>query len=388
MPQGLVFLLAGACAYAACNQWLAACRPGAQVRLHLLMSLLVLAAAAAGIAYAGTLNPSSPQQLLLGGAFVIGCGILAWGLVPWVIGLQQELHAPLALTALSSAWALLFTANLFAQPSLLYAGWRPLQASSLSFEAVINPWWWAIPVLCVLSLLYCSHALYRRYRSDAHQALRLAPPLALLCCGLIWDSLVQTQILHGYQLSIPLLMLSAVYWSLVLARPVRAQHTAAQATVNRPELLPRWRSVAERLPDIPASIVQPAPISAPKRGAPLQLSQLESHPMAPSTAAWLQQHIAQPSAASTGDEAPMPASCPLPSARANPRAVAVDQGDAQDPVRQGLHDIAVYNKILLHRLQDEELDPRALQVLSRHLQELVEETRAALQDSTPKSPDT
>ncbi len=382
MPHVLLYILVGAAGYAAIDHWIAANRPGADVRTQLLAGFLSLTTAGLGLATLLTLSSHSSQTLLSGGMLVIGLGILAWGLLPWVLASHTRSGHPLLPSLLSTGWAVLFLANLLVRPSLLYSDWQPPNvALSLAHWSTwlptISPWWWAVQAMTLLTLGYCGTQLYHRYRHQASAALAMLPALLLLTLATAWDLLLTTRLVQGPFLTVFALMISTPYLSLLM---LRGTSTPASAEGNH--------VAGGALPTPPATATQapatPTPDAAPQV-YPLLLTQAvhpDAHPGYAESpyrrqdTHFLLQQVTLPQEWGQHFQfrPPVSTSEPQPRSPLTPGHATL-QIHGHEHIQQELTDISAYTSMLLHHLTRDEQDPKALAVLCKRLKQRVRDAQ-------------
>lgn len=217
---------------------------------HVRLGALYLLLAAFAFASALTFQPPNLDTLLPAGKLAIGLGIVLWASLLWHIALRCGYKPLLLLDALTAVWAIFLVRNFTSPNSLLYADVTPVRQTLLSGETVgllfsrISPWWIAVEVAMLVSLLFCFYACYRLYRRGQH-TLALVNITGLVLLGLItlFDHLVSVQLIQAGYLApfgfLLYLLPSSLY---PLLRDWRRKHAPEPAPVYNLSYMPEQAS--------------------------------------------------------------------------------------------------------------------------------------------------
>jgi hypothetical protein len=173
---------------------------------HLRIGGLYLLLSAFAFSSALTYQQPNLEMLLPAGKLAVSLGIILWASLVWHIAFRTDYKPLLLLDALTAVWAIFLVRNLTSPNSLLYADVTPVKQTRLSGETVdllftnISPWWTAVELTMLASLLFCLYACYRLYlRGPKALALVNATGLVLLGLVTLFDHFVSIQLIQaGY----------------------------------------------------------------------------------------------------------------------------------------------------------------------------------------------
>ncbi len=213
---------------------------------HLRMGALYLLLAAFAFSSALTHQQPDLDTLLPEGKLAISLGIILWASLVWHIAFRTDFKPLLLLDAFTAAWAIFLVRNLTSPNSLLYADVTPVKQTLLSGETigqlftVLSPWWTAVELTMLASLLFCFYACYRAYRRG-RKALALVNVTGLVLLGLVTlsDHFVSVQLIQGSYLApfgfLLFLLPGSLYpW----VRDWRRQHGPAPAPIYNLTYMP------------------------------------------------------------------------------------------------------------------------------------------------------
>lgn len=205
MVEAALYVLTGLTLYGGGHHlYLGINRTTAAPHLHIGALYLLLAA----FAFSSALTYQQPnlETLLPAGKLAVSLGIILWASLVWHIAFRTDCKPLLLLDALTAVWAIFLVRNLTSPNSLLYADVTPVKQTLLSGETIgllftsISPWWTAVELAMLASLLFCFYACYQLYLRGARSlALVNITGLALLGLVTLFDHFVSIQLLKaGY----------------------------------------------------------------------------------------------------------------------------------------------------------------------------------------------
>ncbi len=205
MAAAALYILTGLTLYGGVHHlYLGARRPDGKPHLQLGGLYLLVAGFALGSAL--TYQLAALEALLPAGKLDISLGILLWVGLVWHVAFRTGCKPLIALDLLTAVWVIFLVRNLTEPNSLLYADVTPVKQTLLSGETLglfftsISPWWTAVELSMLASLLFCFYACYNLYqRGQRAPALVTAAGLVLLGLVTLFDHLVSIQVIRaGY----------------------------------------------------------------------------------------------------------------------------------------------------------------------------------------------
>jgi len=179
MTEAALYILTGLTLYAGGHHlYLGYNRPAVNW-LHLQLGGLYWLLAVFALASGLTLQTSTLDILLPAGKLEISVGILLWLAVLWHVAFRCNFKPLLLLDLMTAVWLIFMVRNLIEPNSLLYADVTPVNQTLMSGETLdffyssISPWWTAVEVAMLVSLVFCYYAGYRLYRQRQHRQLAL-----------------------------------------------------------------------------------------------------------------------------------------------------------------------------------------------------------------------
>jgi len=205
MTEAALYILTGLTLYGGAHHlYLGFNRSTTNPQLRIGALYLLLAA----FAFSSALADQAPNLAtrILAGKWAISLGIILWVGLVWHIALRSRYKPLLFLDALTAVWAIFLVRNITSPNSLLYADITPVQRTLLSGESIgslfilISPWWNAVELAMLVSLVFCFFACYRLYlRGRRTMAVVDAGGLALLSLVVLFDHFVSVQFVQaGY----------------------------------------------------------------------------------------------------------------------------------------------------------------------------------------------
>ena len=149
-------------------------------------------------------------RLVSAGKFSVSTGILLWGALVWFIAFHSRFRPMLALDALTAVWLIFLIRNITSPHSLLYSDIVQVEQTLPTGEVLslmhssLSPWWAAMGIAILASLLFSVYSLYKLYKADRRkhfEALTLGGGLFLLALVTVSDNLVITGTLEGVYLA-------------------------------------------------------------------------------------------------------------------------------------------------------------------------------------------
>ncbi len=331
-----------------------------------------------------TYQSSTLETLLPTGKLDISFGLMLWTAMVWHVAFRTGYKPLILLDLITAGWAIFLVRNLMAPNSLLYADVTPVKQTLLSGETLgffytsVSPWWSAVELAMLGSLLFCFYACYRQYRHGQRTvALVTATGLGLLGLVALHDHLVTTQVIRAEYL--------APYGFLLFLLPASLL-----------PLLTRWRQRRARkktppiynLPYMPDQASFHTDVSQLR--APLQFGAGRQRPAgaevsaAPFTVKLACRDVPPPSAGAA-QPAPKPTS-----ATAEPEVTAAPAIDnlVLNTVTDNLIDIAVFATMALNRFKRGDADPQTLEALCKKIRTQAIKTRRLTHQLAPPDGET
>jgi len=384
MIDASLYILTGITLYAGAHHLLADA-DGPSRRFPVSLGVMYLLLSGFALTSALTYQAHSITTLLPAGKLAITLGILLWVSLIWFVAFRTAFRPLILLDALTAVWIIFLIKNGLSANSLLYADTAPL---AYTLQPVVSPWWAALELTMLISLLYALYASYRLYIAGNRQAaLALGGGLSVLLLAVVSDHLVNSGITHIVYLApfgfAGFLLVNSLY----------------------PRLSAYLKSRAAKEPAVIYNLTfNPAQATFHSDVADLQIPLQEDHALP-----------AEPQQSST---APIVSTIPTPPLY----SVDEDAGDepatkrqsttdktsvpekpiSKDPTRESsratgpdpetlniisdnLIDIAVYATMAMNRIKRGETDPRTLEVLCKRVRaQAIKTRRMANQLSRPR----
>ena len=338
----------------------------------------------AGFALTSGMTFQSPtlETLLPTGKLDISFGLILWTAMVWHVAFRTGYKPLIMLDLITAAWAILLVRNLMAPNSLLYADVTPVERTLLSRETLafyytsVSPWWSAVELAMLGSLVFCFYACYRQYRRGQQTlALVTATGLGLLGLVTLHDHLVTTQVIRAEYL--------APYGFLLFLLPASLF-----------PLLIRWRQQRAQkktppiynLPYMPDQASFHTDVS--QLGAPLKFGTERKHrrpAVAESAAAAFAVNVASSDINKRGAGAARPAPGPTTAVPAEPDEPAAPAINTLllHTVTDNLIDIAVFATMALNRFKRGDADPQTLEALCKKIRTQAIKTRRLTHQLVP-----
>ena len=384
MVEAALYILIGIAFYGGGHQLYLGAR-GAQDQPHVIHAgmyfLLALFALCAVLSY----QAQTLAALLPLGKLSITVGILLWVALSWFIAAYTDVKPRPVLAVLSVAWAILLISNIGAPYSLLYADITPITRAlpsgqtQLSWQTLINPWWWAVEFAMLATLAYCLYATYRLFRdNDKQAALALGCGLMVLAVTSCADLLISMELLQSAYLTpfgfMVFLLACSIYpglQAILKQQPRPAAPSSYNLTFNLHQ--PR---AAERTP-VTRAPLHAAPATEIERPAESGLALEQAPPSTGFTAridaeAITAPHAAQAPAAPFSEPKARP---PEPEPRAAQPSPARRDAATITRMSDNLIDIAVHATMLINRAKRGDVDPGTLEELCNKVRSQAIETR-------------
>lgn len=353
---------------------------------HLQLGGLYLLAAGFALSSALTYQLAALETLLPTGKLDISFGILLWVGTVWHVAFRAGYKPLIALDLLTALWAIFLIRNMIEPTSLLYADVTPIKQTLLSgetqdlFFASISPWWTAVELAMLVSLLFGFYACYKQYQRGQHTlALVTVVGLSLLSLVTLFDHLVSVQVIRADYLApfgFVLFLLPASLYPLVKAWHGEAPQDAPPVIYN-----------LTYMPDQASFHTDVSQLRTPRQGRARKLADSESGMAAgPVRKAGLVEAGPVAGNARADNLKTMPATG-LAAVVNRPSAVTTGRPQATtapaplvDPVVVGaitdnLIDIAVYATMALNRFKRGDADPQTLETLCKKVRTNAIKTR-------------
>jgi hypothetical protein len=376
MAEAALYILAGLTLYGGAHHlYLGARRPDGYPQWQL--GGLYLLAAGFAFSSALTYQSATLETLLPTGKVEICFGILLWTGLVWHVAFRSGYKPLILLDLLTAVWAIFLIRNVTAPNSLLYADVTPVKQTLLSGETLnlfftsISPWWTAVELAMLASLLFCFYACYHQYRRGQRTpALVTATGLALLGLVTLFDHLVSIQVIRAGYLApfgfVLFLLPTSLY---PLVRDWRKQRA--------PETPPVIYNLTY-MPDQATFHTDVSQLRTPLRdsgrartgngsGGVRRVSPADEKPGSDEGAAG---RAAGPAVPPTGPR-PLATARPAPAA---PPAPVVDPVTL-NAITDNLIDIAVYATMAMNRFKRGDADPQTLESLCRKMRAHAIKTR-------------
>lgn len=372
MTEAALYILTGLTLYAGGHHlYLGASRQPVS-GLHLQLGGLYWLLAGFALTSGLTVQSSNLEILLPAGKLQISFGILLWLAVLWHVAFRTGLKPLFLLDLMTAGWAIFLVRNLIEPNSLLYADVTPVNQTLASGETLdffysrISPWWTAVEVGMLVSLVFCFYAGYRLYRQGHKpRALLILAGAGLLGLVTLHDHLVSIQAIRSGYL--------APFGFLLFLLPA--------------SLYPLWLNWRKRRAAPVAPVIRNLAYMPEQASFHADISQLSTPPLRPAPA------VPVPSV--TGSQGPRaafveretrqgrPAMQPVAVAVAKETVAGTAAPSAPPPVdtatvtavTDSLIDIAVYATMALNRFKRGDADPQTLESLCRKIRTRAIKTR-------------
>lgn len=336
-------------------------------RAHLQLGALYWLLAGFAMTSAMTYQSTNLAVLLPTGKLEISFGILLWLAVLWHVALRSGVKPLIVLDLLTAVWLIFLVRNLIEPNSLLYTDVTPVNQTLMSgqtldlFFTSISPWWTAVELAMLASLLFCYYAGYRLYREGRREAaLILLAGAVLLGLVTLHDHLVSIMFIEaGYLAPFGFLLFLLPASLYPLWQTWRTRHSAPLApVVYNLAYMPDQASFH-------TDVSQLRTLLRPETGATRVAS---GHDDSNDRIPTVDQQPRQARPAVRAVE--MPVETPKPAAP----AVQADAATVT-AVTDSLIDIAVFATMALNRFKRGDADPQTLESLCRKIRTQAIKTR-------------
>ncbi|MFQ5644346.1 MAG: hypothetical protein ACE5FQ_11705 [Thiogranum sp.] len=390
MIEAALYILTGITLYAGAHHLLAGANRTARP-YPVSLGVMYLLLAGFALTSALTYQAHSFTTLLPAGKFAISLGILLWVALIWFVAFRTGFRPLILLDMLTAAWIIFLIRNALSANSLLYADSAALTQTPATGQSVlqpaISPWWTALELTMLVSLLYALYASYRLYNTGRQQtALALGGGLVVLLLAGISDHLVNSGVTHIVYLApfgfAGFLLVNSLYPRLTAYMNRRTEESSAPVynlTFN-PEQATFHSDVADLQIPLRADHAVPAGTQQTPDGpardtntVPLYSADEEAEDV-PVAEAQNVTADATPAEEQITDTPPAPRSSPRP----NP-----DQ-ETLNTISDNLIDIAVFATMVMNRIKRGDADPGTLEMLCRKIRaQAIKTRRLANQVSRP-----
>jgi hypothetical protein len=368
MVEAALYILTGLTLYGGGHYvYLGLKRPSAEP--HFRTGGLYLLLAAFAFSSALTYQPPDLETLLPAGKVAVSLGIILWASLIWHIAFRTGFKPLLLLDVFTAVWAIFLVRNLSSANTLLYADVTPVQQTLLSGETVgllftrISPWWTAVELTMLASLLFCFYACYRLYQ-HGQPTLAVANIIGLALLGLVtlFDHFVSVQIIQTSYLMpfgfLFFLLAGSVYpW----LQEWREKHAPRQAPVFNLTYMPDQASFHTDISQLHTPVTANLKTSEETEELTRKPMAKENRPVG-----------RQATGSSVGDAGNKPATGTDTDAKA--AAAQLDTATLQ-AISDNLIDIAVYATMALNRFRRGDADPQTLESLCKKIRSQSIKTR-------------
>ncbi|HHJ17044.1 MAG TPA: hypothetical protein ENJ80_10135 [Gammaproteobacteria bacterium] len=371
MAAAALYILTGITLYASGHHLLLRNSARGTEQPHLWLAGMYLLLSGFALASAMTYQAHSPVALLSAGRFAITLGIVLWGTLIWFVARRSAYRPLLWLDVLSAAWIALLIKNSIATNSLLYAD------GSIAGQPAISPWWNALEVTLLASLVYTLYASYRMFMAGQRAAaLTLGGGLGLLALTAVFDHLVNTGVTRSIYLApfgfMGFLLVNSLYPQLVAWLDRRRAGGLPPVVYNltySPERATFHSDVSDlRIPLPEEDAVAAAP---QENNAPVHNNQ-ELRDKAPVESPQAMEPDIEPVTDSdTAQDAPAHTT----TAEEPERKIPVMDQETLNIISDNLIDIAVYATMANNRFKRGDADPRVLEMLCKKVRTQAIKTR-------------
>jgi len=384
MIEASLYVLTGITLYAGAHHLLANA-DGPDRRFPVSLGVMYLLLSGFALASALTYQAHSITTLLPAGKLAITMGILLWVSLIWFVAFRTSCRPLILLDALTAAWIIFLIKNGVSANSLLYADTAPL---AHTLQPVVSPWWSALELTMLLSLLYALYASYRLYIAGNRQtALALGSGLSVLLLAVVSDHLVNSGITHIVYLApfgfAGFLLVNSLYPR--LSAYLKSRATKEPAVIYNLTFNPAQATFHSDVADlqIPLQKDHALPADPQQSSTPPIVSTIPTPPLYSVDEDAGDEPVTKPQ--STTDKTPA-TEIPVSKKPLSESSLATGPDpETLNIISDNLIDIAVYATMAMNRIKRGETDPRTLEVLCKKVRtQAVKTRRMANQLSRPR----
>ena len=362
MIEASLYVLTGITLYAGAHHLLADA-DGPARRFPVSLGVMYLLLSGFALASALTYQAHSITTLLPTGKLAITLGILLWVSLIWFVAFRTAFRPLILLDALTAVWIIFLIKNGLSANSLLYADTAPL---AHTLQPVVSPWWAALELTMLVSLLYALYASYRLYIAGNRQAaLALGSGLSVLLLAVVSDHLVNSGITHIVYLApfgfAGFLLVNSLYPR--LSAYIKSRAAKEPAVIYNLTFNPAQATFHSDVADlqIPLQEDHAVPADPQQSSTPPIVSTIPNVP------------VTTPQ--STKDKTPATEN-PVSKEPLSESSLATGPDpETLNIISDNLIDIAVYATMAMNRIKRGETDPRTLEVLCKKVRTQAIKTR-------------
>jgi hypothetical protein len=384
MIEASLYILTGITLYAGAHHLLADA-DGPARRFPVSLGVMYLLLSGFALASALTYQAHNITTLLPAGKLAITLGILLWVSLIWFVAFRTAFRPLILLDALTAVWIIFLIKNGLSANSLLYADTAPL---AHALQPVVSPWWAALELTMLVSLLYALYSSYRLYIAGNRQAaLALGSGLSVLLLAVVSDHLVNSGITHIVYLApfgfAGFLLVNSLYPRLsayIKSRAAKEPAVIYNLTFNPPQAT--FHSEVADL-QIPLQEDHALPADSQQSSTPPIVSTIPKPPLYSVDEDAGDVPVTTPQSAK--DKTPATEN-PVSKEPLSESSLATGPGpETLNIISDNLIDIAVYATMAMNRIKRGETDPRTLEVLCKKVRtQAIKTRRMANQLSRPR----
>ncbi|NIA01174.1 MAG: hypothetical protein GWP13_00140 [Planctomycetia bacterium] len=373
MIEASLYVLTGITLYAGAHHLLANA-DGPDRRFPVSLGVMYLLLSGFALASALTYQAHSISTLLPAGKLAITLGILLWVSLIWLVAFRTAFRPLIPLDALTAIWVIFLIKNGLSANSLLYADTAPL---AHTLQPVVSPWWTALELTMLVSLLYALYASYRLYIAGNRQAaLALGGGLSVLLLAVVSDHLVNSGITHIVYLApfgfAGFLLVNSLYPR--LSAYLKSRAAKEPAVIYNLTFNPAQATFHSDVADLQIPLQEDHALPAEPRQHPATPAR-KTHSSPSYSADEVTEDVAVSKPQSTTDKASVPEK-PVSKGPARESSLATGPDpETLNTISDNLIDIAVYATMAMNRIKRGETDPRTLEVLCKRVRAQAIKTR-------------
>jgi hypothetical protein len=390
--EAVLYILSGITVYAGVHHLYLA-TVDTSTRPHVQLGLLYFLLAGFAFASALTYHAVEITALLSAGKFSVSMGILLWCALLWYVAFHTRFKPLLILDALTAVWLIFLIRNISSPHSLLYSDVAQVNQTLPSGETLalvhssLSPWWTAMEVAILASLLFCLYASYKFFKDDASNklpAMTLGGGLLLLLLVTISDHLVITGTIQGIYLApfgfLGFLLSNSVY-------PV-LQSFYAKRHANKPQVIynltfePGQASFHSDVSELKTPSCEELEINVPASAHDTESGGVTEHAFGLAVEEESADALSAKAVAAHGpEETGHPAGKEKSAKTGKPREPQLDQITLHT-ISDNLIDIAVYATMAMNRFKRGDADPQVLENLCKKVRSQSIKTRRLINQYT------
>lgn len=382
MFEAALYILTGLALYAGAHHLYLGIRQAGGARRHLPPGVGYILVAVLSLACGLGFASGAATVPLPAGRLDIALALGLWIALVWYVAVRCAFLPLIVLDLITSAWLILLIRNIATPHGLLYLGAEPVPVELIPGTRpdisphITGPWWSALEMTVLVSLLFCAYACYHTWRRGHRAvALQIVSGLGLLALVTLHDHFVAAGTI-GYGFMLPFgFALFLLPTSLFPLLDAGHRETGPQTGADNLSFLPGPASFHTDVADLRHPMQADTRSSQPREKAPAGARSATSLPVV----------VNGLRVDAANNDLPGERPAPVPQARADTPAPAPAPPPAVDRLRLGiitdnLIDIAVYATMALNRFKSGQADPRTLETLCRKIRSQAISTRRLAHD--------